>query len=166
MSWMSITTIKKSYRYFITFVDDFSRYAWVYFTDRKDAKAIREVFEQWKADTENTSRNKVSFLQTDQGGEYKSVMGELLDQTGITHLTSPLHSHELNTLTERLNRTLKDMARTMMIHTNLPQSFWSKAMTAANEINNMLPHSVTGKVLYEVFWYMAIPSLDRYKVFG
>jgi hypothetical protein len=48
-------------RYFVTFIDDFSRYTWVYFTNRKDAKSIREVFEPWKADAENKSGNEVSF---------------------------------------------------------------------------------------------------------
>jgi hypothetical protein len=79
MSGMSIVATKKGYRYFITFIDDLSRYAWVYFTDRKDAKTILEVFQKWQADAENKSGNKVSFLQTDEGGEYESVMGQLLN---------------------------------------------------------------------------------------
>jgi hypothetical protein len=167
MSGMSIPSIKTNYRYFVTFIDDFSRYAWVYFTDRKDAKSIREVFEPWKADAENKSNNKVSFLQTDEGGEYENVMRQLLDQTGITHLASPPYSHESNGLAERLNRTLKDAARTMMIHANLPDSFWAKAMVQACEIYNMLPHDgIGGKTPYEVFWEMPVPSLNRYKVFG
>jgi len=166
MSGMSVPSIKTNYRYFITFVDDYSRYAWIGFTDRKDAKSIRDVFEPWKADVENKSGNKVSFLQTDEGGEYESFMRQLLDETGITHLRSPPYSHQSNGLAERLNRTLKDAARTMMIHANLPDSFWAKAMVQACEIYNMLPHESTGKTPYEVFWEMPAFSLDRYKVFG
>src|SRR5271167_622425 len=166
MSGMSVPSIKSNNRYFVTFVDDLSRYAWIDFTERKDAKSIREVFEPWKADVENKSDHKVSFLQTDEGGEYENVMRQLLDQTGITHLRSPPYSHQSNGLAERLNRTLKDAARTMMIHANLPDSFWAKAMVQACEIYNMLPHESTGKTPYEVFWEMPPFSLDRYKVFG
>ena len=166
MSGMSVPSIKTNYRYFITFVDDLSRHAWICFTDRKDAKSIRDVFEPWKADVENKSGNKVSFLQTDEGGEYESFMRQLLDTTGITHLRSPPYSHQSNGLAERLNRTLKDAARTMMIHANLPDSFWAKAMVQACEIYNMLPHDSTGKTPYEVFWEMPPFPLDRYKVFG
>jgi len=54
----------------------------------------------------------------------------------------------------------------MMIHANLPDSFWEKAMAAAVEIYNMLPHESTGKIPYEVFWGLPAHSLDRYKVFG
>jgi transposase InsO family protein len=117
MSGMLIPALEKGYRYFI---DDLSHYAWVYFTDRKDAKTIHDVFVKWQADAENKSGYKISFLQTDEGGEYESHVGKLLDQMGITHLTSPPYSHESNGLAERLNRTLKDMARTMMIHRNVP----------------------------------------------
>ena len=163
---MSVPSIKTNYRYFVTFVDDLSRYAWIGFTDRKDAKSIRDVFEPWKADVENKSGNRVSFLQTDEGSEYESFMRQLLDQTGITHLRSPPYSHQSNGLAERLNRTLKDAARTMMIHANLPDSFWAKTMVQACEIYNMLPHESTSKIPYEVFWEMPTFSLDRYKVFG
>jgi transposase InsO family protein len=146
MSGMSVPSIKTNHRYFVTFIDDFSRYAWVYFTDRKDAKSIRDIFERWKADAENKSGNRVSFLQTDEGGEYENVMRQLLDQTGITHLHSPPYSHQSNGLAEQLNRTLKDAARTMMIYANLPDSFWEKAMTAAVNVYNILPHEGTGKI--------------------
>ena len=167
MSGMSVPSIKTNFRYFITFIDDISRYAWICFTLRKDAKSIRDVFEPWKADVENKSGNKVSFLQTDEGGEYEGFMHQLLNDTGITHLPSPPYSHQSNGLAERLNRTLKDAARTMMIHANLPDSFWAKAMVQACEIYNMLPHEgISGKTPYEVFWELPTPSLDRFKVFG
>ena len=167
MSGMSVPSIKTNFRYFATFLDDLSRYAWIRFTVRKDAKSIRDIFEPWKADVENKSGNKVSFLQTDEGGEYEGFMHQLLDETGITHLPSPPYSHQSNGLAERLNRTLKDAARTMMIHANLPDSFWAKAMVQACEIYNMLPHEgISGKTPYEVFWELPTPSLDRFKVFG
>jgi hypothetical protein len=48
-----------------------SEETWIYFVKRKDAQTIREiVFEPWKTEAESKSRNRVSFLQTDEGGEY------------------------------------------------------------------------------------------------
>jgi transposase InsO family protein len=93
-------------------------------------------------------------------------MREILRDSGITHLLSPPYSHQSNGLAQRLNRTLKDASRTMMIHANLLDSFWAQAMVAAVEIYNMLPHESTGQILYEVFWELTAPSLDQYKVFG
>jgi hypothetical protein len=123
MSGMSVPLIKTDYSYFVTFIDDLSHYAWIDFTERKDAKSICEVFERWKANAENKLDHKVSFLRTDKGGEYENVMRQLLDQTGITHLRSLLYLHESSGLVERLNCTLKDAVKTMMIYVNLPDSF-------------------------------------------
>jgi hypothetical protein len=123
MSEMSVALIETNYRYFVTFLDNLSGYTWIDFIERKDAKSIWNIFERWKADAENKSDHKVSFLQTDEGGEYENVMRQLLDQTGITHLRSPPYSHQSNGLAERLNWTLEDAARMMMIHANLPDSF-------------------------------------------
>ena len=89
----------------------------------------------------------------------------VLKRSGTTHLTSPPYSHQSNGLAEILNLKLKDAARTMMIHMNLPHAFWSNAIEFANEISNMLPQKVTGKIPYEVFFDLPAPSFDRYKVF-
>jgi len=58
-------------QYFITFIDDFSRYCWVYFIARKDAKMIQDIYTKWSADAENKADERVSYLQTDVGGEYQ-----------------------------------------------------------------------------------------------
>ena len=156
---MSVPAADKSYRYFITF-NDLSRYSWVYFTEWKDVKLITEKYQEWRAEAENKSGNVVSYLQTDEGGEYKKEMTIVLKRSGTTHLTSPPYSHQSNSLAEILNRKLKDAARTMMIHANLPHAFWSKAIEFVNEISNMLPHKATGKIPYEVFFDLPAPSFD------
>ena len=153
--------------YFITFIDDFSRYCWVYFTTRKDAKTIHDVYILWKADAENKANAPVSYLQTDCGGEYEKEMAEILRAGGTTHIPSPPHSHESNGLAERQNRTLKDTARTLLRQANMPPSFWTKAIKAACEIRNRLPHSSlpNGTSPHEAF-FNEKPSIDHFRVFG
>ena len=75
--------------YYITFIDDFSRYCWVYFTNRKDAKMIHNIYIQWKVDTENKANAPVSYLQMDCGSEYEREMAEILKAGGATHIPSP-----------------------------------------------------------------------------
>src|SRR5437773_11848214 len=128
-------------KYFITFIDDFSRYCWIHFTPHKDAKTIRDIYEIWRADAENKAGEPVSYLQTDVGGEYQKQMAEILKTSGVTHLKSPPYSHESNGLAERQNRTFKDTARTLLHQAHLPSSFWTKAVQAACQIRNRLPHS-------------------------
>jgi len=50
--------------YFMAFIDDFSPYCWVYFTTRKDAKTIHDVYIHRKADAENEAGTSVAYLQT------------------------------------------------------------------------------------------------------
>jgi transposase InsO family protein len=55
-------------RYVLTFIDDFSRFTWVFFFKLKS-----EVFEcliEFKALAENESGCKIKILHTDNGGEY------------------------------------------------------------------------------------------------
>jgi transposase InsO family protein len=140
MSGIQEPSIVDGYQYFITFIDDYSRYCWVYFTKRKDAATIRAIYGEWQCDAVNKANKPVSFLQTDGGGEYQADMAKILKDSGTTHLLSPPYSHESNGLAERQNRTLKDTARTLMRQANMPSSFWPKAIKAACDIRNRLPH--------------------------
>ena len=55
-------------RYFLTFIDDFSRYYWVYFLNQK--YEVFETFKVFKALVENKNGNKIKVLRTNNGKEY------------------------------------------------------------------------------------------------
>lgn len=55
-------------RYFITFVDDFSKYCYIYFMKNK-SEAL-EKFKEFKKEVENVTNKKIKSLQTDNGKEY------------------------------------------------------------------------------------------------
>lgn len=57
-------------RYFITFIDDFSRKTWVYLLQEK-FEAL-SVFKQFKALAENETKMSIKILRSDRGGEYNS----------------------------------------------------------------------------------------------
>ena len=48
--------------YYITFIDEYTRYCWVYPIQNKKASTIKEIFLHWKAEVETFSSNKVKFL--------------------------------------------------------------------------------------------------------
>ena len=52
----------------LTFIDDFSRFCWVYFLELKSE--VFETLKIWKALVENQSGNKVEILRNDNGKEY------------------------------------------------------------------------------------------------
>jgi len=57
-------------RYFITFIDDYSRMCWVYFLRNKSDTL--NVFKKFKAFVELQSGYKLKKLRSDRGGEYTS----------------------------------------------------------------------------------------------
>jgi transposase InsO family protein len=157
------------YQYYITFIDDYSRYCWVYFTKRKDAATIQDIYEQWQRDAVNKANRPVSFLQTDGGSEYQAEMAKILKDSGTMHLLSAPYQHESNGLAERQNRTLKDDARTLMKQAKMPHKFWTKAVKAACDIRNYLPHSALNalRTPHSSFFRERLSSsLGRFKIFG
>ena len=68
--------------YILTFIDDYSRFCWVYFLKLKS-----EVFEQlkvWKELVENQSGKKIKVLRTDNRKEYVNKnLQQLCEECGI-----------------------------------------------------------------------------------
>ena len=91
--------------YFLTFVDDKTRYVWVYFLKHKDEAFQR--FVEWKALVEKSSGHQVKVLRTNNGGEYTSTQFEaFLKAEGIRHERTVPKTPQQNGVAERLNRTL------------------------------------------------------------
>ena len=118
------------YRYFLTFTDDLSIYGYIYLMKHK-SKTF-EKFKEFQSEVENHPNKKIKFLQSDRGGEYLSYeFGLHLKQCGIVSQLMPPGTPQRNGVSERRNRTLLDMVRSMMSLTYLPLSFWGYALETA-----------------------------------
>ena len=70
---------------------------------------------------ENHRNKKIKFLRSDRGEEYLSYeFGLQLKQCEIVSLLTPPGTPQCNGVSERHNRTLLDMVRSMMSLTDLP----------------------------------------------
>jgi Reverse transcriptase (RNA-dependent DNA polymerase) len=154
--------------YYLTFIDECTRYSWVYPVPNKKAATIKEKFLKWKAEAENFSGCKVKHLRTDGGGEYEREVKKFLHETGIIHQPTPAYAHESNGMAERLNRTLNEMARAMLIQANMPQQFWDEAIQTAAYVKNMLPHAFFGPDSTSPYerWHNTSPPFDTLRPFG
>ena len=69
-------------KYALTFIDDFSRYCWVYFLKHKSK--VFDLFKVFKALVENQSRRRLNILRYENGGEYvKSEFIQYCKYAGI-----------------------------------------------------------------------------------
>lgn len=71
-------------RYFITFIDDCSRYTYVYQFANKDEAF--DCFKHYKSEVENQKGKKIKCLRSDRGGEYFSnEYDSFCEEHGIIH---------------------------------------------------------------------------------
>ncbi|RDX94009.1 hypothetical protein CR513_23663, partial [Mucuna pruriens] len=121
-------------RYFITFIDDFSRKTWVYFLKSEACDA----FKSFKAFVEKQSGCRIKALRTDRGQEYLAC-ADFFDQHGIQHQLTTRYTPQQNGVAERKNRTIMDMVRCMLKDKQLPREFWAEAVATAVYILNRCP---------------------------
>ena len=91
-----------------------------------------EKYKEFQSEVENHRNKKIKFLRSDRGGEYLSYeFGLHIKQCGIVSQLTPHGTPQHNGVSERRNRTLLDMVRSMMSLTDLPLSFWGYALEIA-----------------------------------
>ncbi|GJU04041.1 retrotransposon protein, putative, ty1-copia subclass [Tanacetum coccineum] len=132
-------------------------------------KYKHEVFETFKVfqkEVENQLGKIIKSLRSDRGGEYTSqeFLDHLKEHGIIAHRTPP-YTPQNNRVSERRNRTLLDMVRSMMSQTTLPKSFWDYALETAARILNMVPTKKVDKTPYEI-WHGQAPKLSYLRVWG
>ena len=161
---MRIQSFGKS-RYFITFIDDFSRWTEVRFLKNKN-EALN-AFKNYKNMVENMTGRKIKFLQSDNGREYDNhEFNTFLDKCGIQRRFTCARTPQQNGVAERQNRTLNDMARSFLIESSLPQMFWAEAISTAAHIRNRCPSDALNGELPYTYWTGKTPVVAYFQQFG
>ena len=152
------------YRYVLTLTDDLSRYGYIYLMKHKSETF--EKFKEFQSEVENQRDRKIKCLRSDRGGEYLShEFGTHLRKCGIVSQLTPPGTPQRNGVSERRNRTLLDMVRSMMSLTDLPLSFWGYALETAAFTLNRAPSKSVETTPYEL-WFGKKPKLSFLKVWG
>ena len=112
------TQAKEGYSYFIIFIDDLSRFSYVYLMKHK-SEAF-DKFKEYQSMVEKQTGHSIKALRSDRGGEYLSseFLNHLKDKGIISEWTPP-YTLQLNGVIERRNCTLLNMVRSMMSFTVL-----------------------------------------------
>ncbi|XP_073263046.1 uncharacterized protein [Populus alba] len=131
-------------KYYLLFIDDFSRMCWIYFMKFKSE--VAGIL--WSREYTSTKFNLYC------------------EEADIEHKLTAPYTPEQNGVSERRNRYIMEMARCMLHEKNLPKVFWAEAASTAVFLQNRLPTKLlTEKTPFEV-WYNYKPSLSFLKVFG
>ena len=160
-------------RYFITFIDDFTRYMYLYLLN--DKSEALDAFKVYKAEVEKQSGLSIKIVRSDRGGEYygrftdqgqrPGPFAKFLEENGIVAQYTTPGTPQQNGVAERRNRTLMDMVRSMTSVSNLPPNMWSEALKTAVYILNRVPSKSVPKTPFEL-WNGWKPSLNHVHIWG
>jgi transposase InsO family protein len=155
----------EGYRYWITFIDDYSKLRAVMFLKRKSDAF--EAFRTFKAYAENLLGCKIQALQDDKAGEYMSnAFIKFTNECGIARRHTTRNRPQQNGVAERANRTMADHVTAMMHEARMPASFWNHAVASYVFVWNRLPTAPLPKTTPYAEWYKRKPDVSNMRVWG
>jgi transposase InsO family protein len=152
-------------KYYLVIVDDYSRFTWVFFLQEKSQ--TQETLKRFLRWAQNEFGLRIKKIRSDNGTEFKNSQIEgFIEEEGIKHELSSPYTPQQNGVVERKNRTLLDMARTMLDEYKTPDRFWVEAInTPCYSINRLYLHRILKKTSYKLLTGKK-PNVSYFRVFG
>lgn len=87
------------------------------------------------------------------------------EEQGIKRFLTTPYSPQQNNVTERKNRTILDMAHSMLKSKGMPKEFWVEVVQCATYVQNRCPHAKLGNQTPQDTWSGHKPTVSHFKVF-
>jgi len=138
---------------------------WVFFIKFKSE--VFECFKNFKALVENEKELKIKCLRTDRGGEFTlKEFNDFCNIHGIKRELSVARTPKQNGVVEIRNRTVQEMARTMLLAADLQAEFWREAAgTTIYTLNRAQLRPNNDKTPYEL-WEGRPALVNYFRIFG
>jgi histone deacetylase 1/2 len=94
------------FKYYVSFIDDYSKFTWIYLLKRKSD--VFQKFRDFQQHVERLFDKKILAMQTDWGGEYQKL-NSFFQRVGISNLVSCPHAHQQNGPAERKHRHIVEV---------------------------------------------------------
>lgn len=151
-------------KYFVVFIDDFSRLAFVYLL--KEKCDVHDTFVSFKKWIELKTGHQIRALRSDNGGEYLNEnFHNLHNEYGIELQYSTARRQQQNGVSERFMRTVVEMARSMLIQSKVHVSFWPFAISHAAFLRNRCLNSTINEIPFKKF-FGGDPDINSLIPFG
>jgi len=151
--------------YGLVIVDDYSRFTWTLFIATKDNAYL--AFKKFAKVIQNEKGCRISTIKSDHGGEFQNErFDKFCEKQGIKHNFSSPRTPQQNGVVERKNRSLEELARTLLNATDLPKYLWADAVsTTCYVLNRLVIRPILKKTLYKLLKGRK-PNIFHLKVFG
>jgi transposase InsO family protein len=107
-------------KYYVSFIDDFSKFTWIYLLKHKSD--VFQKFKEFQTLVEWLFDKKILAIQTDWGGEYQKL-NSYLKELGISHHVSCPHAHQQNGSAERKHRHIVEVGLSLLSHAHMPLKY-------------------------------------------
>jgi len=151
--------------YFLTIVDDYSRFTWVSLLQSK--KEVGVVLKSFFSMICNQFGCSIKTVRSENSTEFfNSQVNTLFSSLGIVHQSSCPYTPQQNGVVERKHRHILEVGRALKLQSHVPSRFWGDCIQTAVYLLNRLPTGVLdGQSPYEVLFGKP-PSIEHIKVFG
>lgn len=152
-----------NFKYACTFMDDYSRYLVIACMGARSQ--LSEAYEKVSAKFFSIGGVRISGIHSDGAKEYLALQNHLGGVDEENKSFAPPYTPELNGIAERVNRTLEEGARALLIQANLPHCLWPFALKYVCFVRNRVPHGTVGETPYSIVTGKR-PDLKNLRVFG
>ncbi|KAL1955928.1 hypothetical protein VTO42DRAFT_7913 [Malbranchea cinnamomea] len=153
-------------RYFLSITDCRSRRSWVYLTKDRSLDTLLDTMEKWLAQVERETGERLVRIRCDNAKEFEALKAKWGNPKGIQFEFTEAHTPAQNGTAERLNRTLLEMVRSLLLDLRIPKEYWPWALLAANYIRNRFFQVGDEGSPEEIFYGRRVQSLKHLHIFG
>ncbi|KAG9447257.1 hypothetical protein H6P81_013385 [Aristolochia fimbriata] len=151
--------------YYVVFIDDFSRFVWVYLLQSRFA--FYTAYVEFSTMVHTQFSKTIKIFCSDSGGEYVShQFRALLKSHGTQHQLSCPYTPQQNGIAERKHRHILDTTRALLLSSSVPRVFWGEAVLTSVYIINHLSSPVLNNSTPFDSLYGASPDYSSLRVFG
>jgi len=158
---LSVTSVH-NHRYFLTILDDYSRFVWIVLL--KSKSEVSQHVENFISLIENQFHITPKAIRSDNGPEF--LLHYFYASKGIIHHRSFIETPQQNGRVERKHQHILNVGRALLYQSKLPASYWSYALLHATFIiNGLTSPTLHNKSPYQLLHNKG-PDIESFKVFG
>ncbi|GJS04403.1 retrovirus-related pol polyprotein from transposon TNT 1-94 [Tanacetum coccineum] len=156
---------KDGYRYYVAFIDDYSRFTWLY--PLKTKTGFYSVLPVFINLVQTQCLRKIKTFQSDGGTEFvNQIVRKIFEDNGTFHRFSCPYTPQQNGRAERKHRHIVETGLAMLFNAHVPASYWVDAFTTATFIINRLPTPLLkNKSPFELLFNQH-PQYDNFRTYG
>jgi len=156
-------TFVNNNRFYLSIVDDFSKYTWLYSLRFKSD--VCATFLRFKQLVETYCDTKIMSVQNDNGDEFRPLQISLTAMRVSYRLSCPHTHHQMGSV-ERKHHHIVETILTLLATATIPFTFWDSAFDTATYLINRLPSKVTQQKSPFEYLFKISPNYKFLKKFG